>query len=77
MVAVLTLGLGIGGASAVFSVVDAVVLRSLPFEEPDRLVRVWELTRDGDRFSVSDPGYLELAAARAPCGRSRRTRNRM
>jgi putative ABC transport system permease protein len=63
MVAVLTLGLGIGGASAVFSVVDAVVLRSLPFEDPDRLVRVWELTRDGDRFSVSDPAYLELAAA--------------
>jgi predicted permease len=62
LVAALTLGIGIGGASAVFSVVDRVVLRSLPFYEPDRLVRIWELTREGDRFSVSDRSYLELAA---------------
>ena len=61
-VAALTLGLGIGGATAVFSVVDAVMLRSLPFEDPDRLVRIWELTRDGDRFSVAEPAYRELAA---------------
>jgi predicted permease len=62
VVAVLTLGLGVGGATSVFTVVNAVLLRALPFEEAERLVRVWELTRDGDRFSVSDPGYLELAA---------------
>jgi putative ABC transport system permease protein len=61
-VAVITLGLGIGGATAVFSVVEAVLLRPLPFREPDRLVRIWELTRDGDRFSFSDPNYLELQA---------------
>jgi putative ABC transport system permease protein len=61
-VAVVTLGLGIGGASAVFSVVEAVLLRPLPFREPDRLVRIWELTRDGDRFSFSDPNYLDLRA---------------
>lgn len=60
--AVVTLGLGIGGASAVFSVVEAVVLRPLPFREPDRLVRIWELTRDGDRFSFSEPNYLDLRA---------------
>ena len=59
-VAVLTLGLGIGGATAVFSVVEAVLLRPLPFHDPDRLVRIWELTRDGDRFSFSDPNYLDL-----------------
>ncbi len=62
-VTVVTLGLGIGGASAVFSVVQAVLLRPLPFHEPDRLVRIWELTRDGDRFSFSDPNYLDLRAA--------------
>lgn len=59
-VAILTLALGIGGATTVFSVVDSVLLRPLPFHEPDRLVRIAELTRDGDRFSFSDPNYLDL-----------------
>ena len=61
-VAVLTLGLGIGGITVMFSVVNAVLLRPLPFHEPDRLVRIWELTREGDRFSFSDPTYLDLQA---------------
>ena len=38
LVAILTIGFGIGGATAIFSVADAVVLRPLPFAEPDRLV---------------------------------------
>jgi predicted permease len=59
-VAAITLGLGIGGATAVFGVVEAVLLRPLPFAEPDRLVRIWELTRGGDRFSFSAPNYLDL-----------------
>ncbi|HEX5474156.1 MAG TPA: ABC transporter permease [Vicinamibacterales bacterium] len=60
--AVLTLALGIGGATTVFSVVEAVILRPLPFRTPDRLVRIWELTRDGDRFSFSEPDYLDVRA---------------
>ena len=42
LLAILTLAIGIGATTAIFSVLDAVVLRKLPYEDPDRLVMLWE-----------------------------------
>lgn len=59
-VAVLTLGLGIGATTAIFAVVDAVMLQPLPFRDPGRLVHVWETTREGADFEASEPNYLDF-----------------
>ncbi len=63
-VAVLTLALGVGASTAIFSVINTVMLRSLPFEEPDALVRIWEsnLERQLPTFSFSHPNYLDFGS---------------
>jgi putative ABC transport system permease protein len=51
LAAVLTLALGIGAATAIFSMVDAILLRPLPFQDQDRLISVWgEVQPRGQRF---------------------------
>ncbi len=51
LVSIITIGLGIGANAAVFSVVDRVLLRPLPYEASERIVRLWE-------SRIDDPSWL-------------------
>jgi hypothetical protein len=62
VVAILTLAVGIGANTAIFSVVNGVLLRPLPYPQPDRIVRLAERNKAGAVTDVSHPNFLDWRA---------------
>jgi putative ABC transport system permease protein len=62
LVALLTLALGIGASTAIFSVLDAVLLRPLPYPNQERIVELRELDEKGRGMSFAEPNFNDLAA---------------
>jgi predicted permease len=61
--ATLTLALGLGAALAIYAVIDAVLLRSLPYPDADRLVELREIADDGHGMNFAYPNYADLVAS--------------
>src|ERR1700704_2884114 len=62
LIPVVTLALGIGASTAIFSVVDGVLLRSLPYPEAERLVELQEVTAKGKPISFAEPNVVDVRA---------------
>jgi ABC-type lipoprotein release transport system permease subunit len=59
-IAVLTLALGIGASTAIFSVVDGVLLRSLPYPDAGQIAQLREVNESGNRIPFAEPNFIDL-----------------
>ena len=62
IVSLITLAVGIGASTAIFSVVNGVLLRPLPYHKPEQIVRVWEADAKGRRMQFADPNLEDVRA---------------
>src|SRR5215218_63940 len=62
VVTALTLALGIGATTAIFSVVNGVLLQPLPYPQSERVVQLFQIDKDGQRMSVSEPNFADWKA---------------
>ncbi|HSE25471.1 MAG TPA: ABC transporter permease [Pyrinomonadaceae bacterium] len=62
IIVIVVLGLGIGATSAIFSVVDALMLRSMPYPQSERLVLLREVNAKGNQVRVAEPNFEDMRA---------------
>jgi len=60
VVAVLTLALGVGATTAIFSVIYGVLLRPLSYTHPEQIVHLWEMSAEGHRMNFADPNFTDM-----------------
>ncbi|PYS71077.1 MAG: permease, partial [Acidobacteria bacterium] len=61
-IVIIVLGLGIGSTTAIFSIVDALLLRPLPYPNAERLVQLREIGVQGNQMAVAGPNFRDVLA---------------